>query len=110
MSRQIDLTKPLSDEDRDYLLKRDRHDLLAQNEAAVAGREYEFPGRVEVPSTLELSKKVGMEMRAQQAEVEEGDKAAREEAKLRAQQEKDRLAALAEQSTEKSQGKASSKD
>lgn len=32
MSRQVDITKPLSDEDRAYLESRARHDLLAQND------------------------------------------------------------------------------
>lgn len=32
MSRQIDMTKPLSDEDREYLETRARQDLIAQND------------------------------------------------------------------------------
>lgn len=32
MSRQIDLTKPLSDEDREYLDTRSRQDLIALND------------------------------------------------------------------------------
>lgn len=39
MSRQIDLTKPLSDEDRQYLVDRARHHDLALNEEYLAEQE-----------------------------------------------------------------------
>lgn len=37
MSRKIDLSKPLSDEDREYLLTRGRNDLIAQNDLDYKG-------------------------------------------------------------------------
>lgn len=40
MSRHVDITQPLSDADRQYLLDRSRHDLIAQADAIAAGTEY----------------------------------------------------------------------
>lgn len=40
MSRQIDITQPLSDEDRQYLEDRCATHLLIQNAALVAGQEF----------------------------------------------------------------------
>jgi hypothetical protein len=40
VSRQIDLTEPLSDEDRLYLRDRSRFDLIAAADAIAAGEEY----------------------------------------------------------------------
>ena len=44
MSRQIDLTKPLSDEDRQYLVDRADTVALEQNAAWTAGREFADEG------------------------------------------------------------------
>lgn len=40
MSREIDLTEPLSDADRQYLVDRSRFDLIAAADAMAAGQEY----------------------------------------------------------------------
>jgi len=40
VSRNIDLTKKLSDEDREYLVSRARHDDLRYNEALMNGEEF----------------------------------------------------------------------
>jgi hypothetical protein len=39
MSRKIDITQPLSDADREYLLQRDRRDLIAMADAHARGEE-----------------------------------------------------------------------
>lgn len=41
MSRQIDLSAPLTDEDRQYLVDRADFTSIARNEAALAGRQFE---------------------------------------------------------------------
>lgn len=95
MSRPIDLTQPLSEEDRNYLLARDRHDLLAQNEAAVSGREYVLPGTEEPESTLDASERVAKAMLEEQDRVADGDKAVLAQRELAAVQEREQLAVQA---------------
>lgn len=43
MSREIDLDKPLSDDDRQYLLERNRDQDVINNDARFSGEEYADP-------------------------------------------------------------------
>jgi hypothetical protein len=72
MSRQIDLTQELSDEDRGWLEARGDVAALRSNAAVVEGREYVVREEPEVPSTEELSAKVAADMVEEQKRQEDG--------------------------------------
>lgn len=74
MSKNIDLTQKLSDEDRQWLEERGDVAALRANAAVVEGREYVVREEPEVPSTLDLSAEVAKAMQEEQQRVEEGQK------------------------------------
>ena len=62
MTKQVDLSQPLEDRDREWLEARGDVTSLRVNSAIVDGRDYVVREDPEVPSTLELSEKVGKAM------------------------------------------------
>jgi hypothetical protein len=91
MTKQIDLTQQLSDEDKAYLEARGDVTSLRVNSAIVEGKDYVVQEPAEVPSTEELSAQVAAQMVEDQKRIEEGDARA---AERRDQLEEERLADL----------------
>lgn len=88
MSKNIDLTQKLSDEDRAYLEQRDDQRSLRVNTALVEGKEYVVREEPEVLSTEELSQRVAEQMLEDQKRQAEGNK---EAAKQREQLDAERI-------------------
>jgi hypothetical protein len=97
MTKQIDLTQKLSDEDRKWLESRGDVQALRVNAAVTEGKEYVVREEAEVPSTEELSAKVAADMLEEQKRVEEGDTKARKRQEQLDQERLDDLKAKAEE-------------